>query len=133
MRQGPQLQQVTHPTPHEPRHRGHFQIPLATAASTSSPCLFRRHIPQNARGARLPFPHASAVQKTCVSTVFWRHQWHVTPSSLSYTRAPTEKRRRAKSPSVNCANFGFFRPDAAAPRRRAAATSSSSSRPYFSA
>lgn len=36
---------------------------------------------------------------TWVSTVFWRHQWHVVPSSESYTLRPTLYRTRAWSPS----------------------------------
>jgi hypothetical protein len=99
LRHGPQLQQVTHPSPQDPRHFGHCQVPLATASSMSSPCLFRKHIPQNESGSR-PLPHPSAVHTTCVSTVFWRHQWQVTPNSLSYTLAPTENRRLAWSPSL---------------------------------
>jgi hypothetical protein len=62
-------------------------------ASTSSPWRFRRHAPQNAIG--FPLRQLSFEQRTCGSTVFCRHQWHVTPSSESYTRRPTAYRRAA--------------------------------------
>jgi len=65
----------------------------ARRASTSSPWRFRRHRPQNAIG--FPLRQLSFEQWTCGSTVFWRHQWHVTPSSESYTRPPTAYRRAA--------------------------------------
>ena len=36
LRQGPQLQHVTHPSPQLPRHLGHSHSPDATASSMSS-------------------------------------------------------------------------------------------------
>jgi hypothetical protein len=43
---------------------------------------------QKETGKRRPPPQSGRVQVTCASTVFWRHQWHVLPSALSYTRPP---------------------------------------------
>lgn len=44
LRQGPQLQHMTQPGPHEPRHAGQIQRPLSAAASASSPWRFLRHL-----------------------------------------------------------------------------------------
>jgi hypothetical protein len=52
---GPQLQQLSQPSPHDLRHFGHSQHPLATAKSMSSPCLFLKHIPQNCTGLAASF------------------------------------------------------------------------------
>ena len=90
MRHGPQLQHDAQPGPHEPRHRGHTQRPLSRAAKTSSPFRFFRHCPQNETASRDPgSAHVGDVHVTCASCVFWRHQWHETPSRESYTRPPT--------------------------------------------
>ena len=71
---------------------------------------------------------------TWVSTVFWRHQWHVVPSSESYTLRPTLYRTRAWSPSDIETSSALRLPRICADLRdalRAAARSSSlaSSRP----
>ena len=84
IRHGPQLQHDAHPGPHEPRHRGHTHRPLSRAANTSSPFRFFRHCPQNDTASRDPgSAHEGDVHVTCASCVFWRHQWHVTPSRES--------------------------------------------------
>lgn len=44
LRQGPQLQHNLQPSPQEPRHPGHTQQLLRSAAETSSPCRLCRHI-----------------------------------------------------------------------------------------
>ena len=50
---------------------------------------------QKETARRRPSPQLGLVQVTCSSSVFWRHQWQVTPYLLSYTRPPCGTARQA--------------------------------------